>query len=271
MPWKGRFIMKDILQMLQDPAILPVVYILAFLWGVVFGSFINVLILRIPKKESIIKPSHCVTCNHKLAWYDNIPILSWLFLRGKCRYCKAKISIQYPIIEFVNGLLFVFVLWINGVSIDSVLIAAMSSALLSLSVADWRTYEIANGYHVFIIALAIIRLVTGGIAWLDALIGFFAVSLLLLAIYLISGGRAIGGGDVKLMAACGMFIGWKPVILALFIGCVVGSIIHIARMKISKNVNHVLAMGPYLSIGVFIASLYGNAIINWYIGFLTQA
>lgn len=262
--------MKEILQILQDPMWAPLVYALAFLWGVVFGSFINVLILRIPKKESLIKPSHCVTCDHKLAWYDNIPILSWLFLRGKCRYCKSKISIQYPIIEIINGLLFVFVLWTHGINVDSVLIAAMSSALLSLSVADWRTFEIDNGYHVFIIVLAVIRLLTGGIVWLDALIGFFAVSLVLLAIYLVSGGRAIGGGDVKLMAACGMFIGWKPVILALFIGCVVGSIIHIARMKLSKNVNHVLAMGPYLSIGVFIASLYGTGMIEWYMNFLTQ-
>ena len=268
---KGCFVMKEILQIIQDPMWLPLVYAMAFLWGVVFGSFINVLILRIPKKESLIKPSHCVTCNHKLAWYDNIPILSWLFLRGKCRYCKAKISAQYPIVEFANGLLFIFVLWAHGINIDSVLIAAMSAALLSLSVADWRTFEIANGYHVFIIALAAIRIACGGIGWLDALIGFFAVSLVLLAIYLISGGKAIGGGDVKLMAACGMFIGWKPIILALLIGCVVGSVIHIARMKISKNVNHVLAMGPYLSIGVFIASLYGTGIIEWYLGFLTRA
>ena len=211
-----------------------------------------------------------MTCGHKLAWYDNIPLLSWCMLGGKCRYCKAKISIQYPIIEASNGLLCLFIFLVNGINLDSLLLAIVSSALLSLSVVDWRTYEIANGYHWFIGAIALCKVASDYQNWLTYVIGFFAVSVLLLIIYLVSGGRAIGGGDVKLMAVCGLFLGWQKIILALAIGCILGSVIHLIRMKISKNANHVLAMGPYLSMGVFIAGLYGTQILNWYMGFFVK-
>lgn len=244
--------------------------ILAFvtILGIMFGSFLNVLIYRIPKKEEFVKTSsHCMSCGHKLAWYDNIPLFSWITLGGKCRYCKEKISIQYPIVELFNGLVWLFVFVVNGISVDSILICALASGLIPLSVIDWRTYEIANGFHFYFAALALVRIALDYTNWATYIIGFFCVSLVLLAIYLASGGRAIGGGDVKLMAACGLFVGWKNIILALGIACVVGSIIHIARMKITKA-DHVLAMGPYLALGIFIASLFGNQIISWYLSLL---
>jgi leader peptidase (prepilin peptidase)/N-methyltransferase len=103
--------------------------------------------------------------------------------------------------------------------------------------------------------------------WVNYIIGFFCVSLLLLSIYLISAGKAIGGGDVKLMAVCGLFVGWKNIILALAIGCVVGSIIHLIRMRVA-GAGKVLAMGPYLAIGIFVASIYGDQIISWYLSLL---
>ena len=260
--------MATFIELLKDPFMQTPIYIFVCLLGIMFGSFLNVLIYRIPKGEEFVKTSsHCMSCNHKLAWYDNIPLFSWLTLGGKCRYCKEKISAQYPIIEALNGILWLAIFIINGISIDSLLICAMTSGLLTLSVIDWRTYEIANGFHVYFIALAAARIAMDYANWSNYLIGFFCVSLVLLAIYLISGGRAIGGGDVKLMAACGLFLGWQNIILALVIGCVVGSIIHIIRMKVS-GAGKVLAMGPYLAFGIFVASLFGSQIISWYMSFL---
>lgn len=238
------------------------------LLGVVFGSFLNVLIYRIPKGEEFVKTSsHCMKCGHKLAWYDNIPLFSWLTLGGKCRYCKEKISAQYPIIEATNGILWTTIVLFLGLNINSISLCFITSGLLALSVIDWRTYEIANGFHFYIGFFALVNLLFDYQNWLSYVIGFFAVSLLLLAIYLVSGGRAIGGGDVKLMAACGLFLGWKNILLALAIGCVVGSIIHILRMKLS-GATKVLAMGPYLSIGVLVAALFGNQMITWYMSLL---
>ena len=257
--------MNNIIDLLMQPEMAIPIYIFVTILGIMFGSFLNVLIYRIPKKEEFGKTSsHCMSCNHKLAWYDNIPLFSWLILGGKCRYCKEKISIQYPIIEAINGLLWLAIFIINGISISSILICAMASGLLALSVIDWRTYEIANGFHLYFIAIALANIALDYTNWLNYLIGFFCVSIPLLAIYLFSGGRAIGGGDVKLMAACGLILGWQNILLALVIGCVVGSIIHIARMKITKT-GHLLAMGPYLAIGVVTASLFGQQIISWYL------
>jgi leader peptidase (prepilin peptidase)/N-methyltransferase len=241
------------------------IYIFVCLFGILIGSFLNVLIYRIPKKEEFVKTSsHCMSCGHKLAWYDNIPLLSWITLKGQCRYCKTKISAQYPIVEMANGLLWLFVFICNGISVNSILLCAMASGLFALSVIDWRTYEIANGFHIYFGILALIHLALDYKNWLDYVIGFFCVSFVLLILYLLSNGSAIGGGDVKLMAVCGLFVGWKNIILALIIGCVVGSIIHIIRMKVS-DAGRVLAMGPYLSLGILIASIFGERLINWYL------
>lgn len=234
------------------------------LLGICIGSFLNVLIFRIPRKEEFVKTSsHCLTCGHKLAWYDNIPLISYILIKGKCRYCGVKLSKQYPIIEAVNGLLWLSIFLLNGINADSILISLMTSGLLAMSVIDFKTYEIPDGFHFYFGALALVHLFLHKEEWLAYIIGFFSVSILLLLIYLFSKGRAIGGGDVKLMAVCGMFLGWKGSILALFIGCVVGAIIHLTRMKISKA-DRVLAMGPYLAFGIITSALFGSQIISWY-------
>ena len=258
----------SIIELLQDEAMRIPIYVFVSIFGVLVGSFLNVLIYRIPRHEEFVKTqSHCMACGHNLAWYDNIPLFSWLTLGGKCRYCKEKISCQYPLIEAFNGVLWLCVFLIKGISIDSLLICLMTSGLLALSVIDWRTYEIANGFHLYFIALAMVRVILNYHNWLNYVIGFFCVSLVLLAIYLISGGRAIGGGDVKLMAACGLFVGWQNIVLALMVGCVVGAIVHLIRMKLS-DADNVLAMGPYLAIGIFVSSLCGEQMISWYMSLL---
>jgi len=237
---------------------------LIFLYGIVIGSFLNVCIFRIPRKEDIVKTgSHCMTCNHKLAWYDLVPLFSFLFLRGRCRYCKTKLSIQYPLVEALNGVLYVVICLVYGLTVESLLYCLLTSALIALSVIDFRTYEISVGFNVFILALGLVRLALDYGHWYSYVIGLFSVSLVLAILYYASKGRAIGGGDVKLMAAAGLLLGWKLIVFAFLFGCVAGAIIHLIRMKLTKA-DHVLAMGPYLSAGIVVAVIWGDRIINWY-------
>ena len=243
-------------------------YIVIFIFGITIGSFLNVCIYRIPLHESIITaPSHCMTCGRKLRWYDMVPVFSWLVLGGKCRNCKSKISVQYPIIEALNGVLYLVVCAVNGLTWVSLIYCLMVSALLTLSVIDWRTYEIPFEINVFLLCLGIAATVLDRSNLLSHVIGAVCVSGFLELLFLVSGGRAIGGGDVKLMGACGLILGWKLILLAFLLGCILGSVIHVIRMKVS-DAEHVLAMGPYLSAGVFLAALWGNTWINWYLSLL---
>ncbi len=240
-------------------------YVVVFLYGITIGSFLNVLIYRIPKKENIaVVRSHCMNCGYQLNWYDLVPLFSWLALGGRCRKCKEKISVQYPLVEAANGILYLVVFHQYGLSIDSLLYCLLFSALLALSVIDFRTFEIPVGFNYFILILGLVRVATDFQNWLNYVIGFFAVSVLLFIIIVASGGRAMGGGDMKLMAACGLLIGWKLIVLAFALGCILGSIIHIIRMRVSGE-EHVLAMGPYLSMGIALAVLFGNQWIDWYL------
>lgn len=154
-------------------------------------------------------------------------------------------------------------------NVEFVLYCLLFPALLILSVIDFRTYEIPSGINLYILALGVIRLCTDLSNWTQYVVGFGAVSLFLAILYYATKGRAIGGGDVKLMAACGLLIGWKLIIMAFLVGCILGAVIHVIRMKIS-GVDHVLAMGPYLSAGVVIAVLWGERILQWYLGSVLQ-
>lgn len=299
------------------------IYTVVFIYGIIIGSFLNVCILRIPLKETIVsKRSHCMSCGHQLAWYDLFPLFSYLFLGGKCRYCKAKISKQYPIVEFTNGAMAVLCFVFAGFSQETleyintfvkiseehevldwaasvydigviVLNCVLCSVLIVISVIDWRTFEIPLSANIVILVLGIIKVVALGLTdsryyrmycsmidkdpsffeavyargrAMELIIGFFVVSVPLAVIYYASKGRAIGGGDVKLMAAAGLFLGWKLAIVALIAGCLYGSVIHIIRMKVSGEGKQ-LAMGPYLSAGIVTAVWVGKYIIEWYSGF----
>ena len=242
-----------------------ILFSIIFLFGIVIGSFLNVCIFRIPNKEDIVKTgSHCMSCGYRLKWYDMVPVISFLILRGKCRKCGAKLSVQYPLIEAANGILYVLIVWTGGLGIESLLYCLLASALLVLSVIDFRTYEIPFGINLFILALGLIRVGTDYQNFLTYLIGLLSVSAFLAVLYYATGGRAIGGGDVKLMAACGLLLGWKLIILAFLSGCIFGAVIHVIRMRISGE-SHVLAMGPYLSMGVLVAALWGEKMLTWYL------
>lgn len=243
-------------------------YIIIFLYGIVIGSFLNVCIFRIPKQENIVKiRSHCMNCGYQLKWYDLVPVFSYLCLGGKCRSCKQKISVQYPLIELLNGVLYCIVFAVYGISVEALLYALLTSALITLSVIDLRTYEIPVGINIFILTLGLIRIVTDYADWLDYAVGFFLVSGFLYIVHLVTKGRGIGGGDIKLMAVSGLLLGWKQILLAFVLGCIIGSVIHMIRMKMSGQ-GHMLAFGPYLSVGIMIAALAGDQMIAWYLSWL---
>lgn len=243
-----------------------ILYIMIFLIGISIGSFLNVCIYRIPKKEDIVfERSHCMSCGNVLKWYELIPLFSFLVQGGKCRNCKTKLSVQYPLIELLNGLIYVWIFMAKGFQPESILFCICASVLIVISVIDWRTYEIPFGCNIVIGILGIVRVILDLAHWYNYVIGFFTVSGLFLIIYWITKGRGIGGGDIKLMAAAGLLLGWQNILLALMIGSIAGSVIHLALMKIQGK-DRVLAFGPYLAFGIFISMLYGNDIITWYLG-----
>ena len=242
--------------------------IVAFLYGIVIGSFLNVLIYRIPLKENIAtERSHCMKCSHQLQWYDLVPLFSYIFLKGKCRYCHAKISVQYPLIEGFNGFGYVLIILAKGLTAESIFDCLLLSILIVIAVIDWRTFEIPVSLNIAILVIAIGKLLLCRENLMEHLIGFFAVSGFLLLIFIFTRGRGIGGGDIKLMAVAGLYLGWKNVILALAIGSIAGAVIHLALMRF-YNKDRMLAFGPYLAVGIIIAALFGNGITGWYISLL---
>ena len=247
---------------------LILIYLVIFLYGIVIGSFLNVCIYRIPNKENIVTTrSHCMSCGHQLKWYELLPLISFVVQKGKCRECGTKLSVQYPLIEGLNGVLYVITFYINGLTIDSLLYCLLISALLALSVIDERTHEIPIGFNIFILCLGIIMTVLHYDDWLNHVIGFFAVSVFIEIIIIVTRGRGMGGGDMKLMATAGLMLGWKEIILAFILGCILGAIIHVLRMKV-KGAERVLAFGPYLSLGILVSVWFGAPLISWYLGLL---
>ncbi len=240
-------------------------YIIIFLYGLLIGSFLNVCIYRIPRNENIVTTcSHCMHCGTQIKWYDLVPFFSFIILGGKCRKCKTRLSLQYPLVELFNALLYCSIFLVNGFNFVSIIYCLMTSALLVLSIIDFRTYEIPFGINVFIGILGLIRMGLDWTDWVNYVLGFCTVSLFLLLLYFLTKGRGIGGGDIKLMAAAGLVLGWKLILLAFILGCLLGSVLHVIHMKVSKA-DRVLAFGPYLAMGIFVSMLYGEIFINWYL------
>lgn len=244
---------------------IPILIMLTLL-GACVGSFCNVLIYRIPKGEEFVKtPSHCMTCGHALSWYELIPIFSWLAQGGKCRGCGVKLSAQYPIVEALNGAMWLLTgILFRGDLITTVLYCGLFSMLLVLSVIDWRTFIIPNGINLTILILGLVRLATDLANWPTYLIGMVSVSLVFLLLHIATGGNGLGMGDVKLVGAAGLLLGWQNMILAVLVGSLSGAIIHSVRMK--HGADRKLAFGPYLAAGIWLAALVGEPLIAAYLG-----
>ena len=236
--------------------------------GACFGSFINAAALRYAKKESFVKGrSKCPHCGKTLQWVELIPVLSWLFLLGRCRGCKARISLRYPLAEIACALPAALCFLRFGFTWMTPLAFAVCALLLAISLIDAATMEIPNGLVIALIPLAIAAIwARPDVTLLQRGIGFAAVSLpmLLLALLITD---AFGGGDIKLMAVCGFLLGWQNTLLAFLIGLIGGGGYGIALIISGKRGKHKhMAFGPYLSFGVAAAMLYGDEIISVYLG-----
>ncbi|MBE3579604.1 MAG: prepilin peptidase [Caldanaerobacter subterraneus] len=244
-----------------------VLYILIFLFGTIIGSFLNVIIYRVPRKESIIYPSsYCPRCGHEINGIDLIPILSYILLKGRCRYCGGKISIRYPVVELLTGIVFVVIYSKFGLDVKAFSYMFLSSVLISASFIDLEHKIIPNSIIIagFIGAL-IFRLLMYSYGFLDYILGLLLGGGILLLISFLSGGE-MGGGDVKLMALIGFFIGWKLVLLNLLLGVVLGALagVLLVLFKIKSRKDYI-PFAPYLSLGWLISILYGYEILNYYL------
>ena len=243
---------------------LPIL-ILLFLLGLCFGSFCNVLIYRIPKGEEFVKTSsHCMTCGHTLRWFELIPVLSWLVQGGKCRSCGVKLSPQYPIVEAVNGAMWLITGFVfRGDWLTVALYCILFSMFLVLSVIDWRTFTIPNGINLTIFILAVIRVLTDRGNLVHYLFGMVAVGGVFLLLHILTRGQGLGMGDVKLVAAAGLLLGLPKMILGITLGSLAGAIIHSIRMK--HGADRKLAFGPYLAAGIWLSALVGGPLIDAYL------
>lgn len=234
--------------------------------GLCVGSFCNVLIYRIPKGEEFVRtPSHCMSCGRRLRWYELIPLASWLIQGGRCRGCGAALSAQYPVIEALNGCLWLLAgLLFRGDWLHTALYCALCSLLLVLAVIDWRAFEIPNGLNLAIALLGAVQLAADFENWPLYVIGGCSVSLLFLLLWFLTGGKGLGMGDVKLMAAAGLLLGWPRILLAMLLGSLAGTVIHTVRMR--RGAGRKLAFGPYLALGIGISALVGEGIIAAYLG-----
>lgn len=240
--------------------------IIVLLFGILIGSFLNVCIYRIPRKEDIVyTPSHCMSCGHRIKWYDLVPVFSWLALGGKCRYCKTKLAKQYPAIELINGMAYMGIFFLLGFNSQAFIMSILFSALLVASMIDFKWKIIPNGIVIFIFIVGIINVIFFSKTYIDSLIGFFAVSTILMIINILTKGQ-MGMGDVKLMAVCGLILGWQQILLALMIGSIIGSIVGLTLIALKKTSRkEQIPFGPYLSVGIMIAALWGERIINMYL------
>ena len=255
------------------PVAEPVLVVFAGVLGALLGSFLNVCVHRLPREESVIRPgSRCPTCGTAIAWYDNIPVVSWLVLRGKCRRCAARISPQYPLVEAAIALV-----WAGSVAWYGVAFAALSSALLvtlltGILLTDARHMIIPDEFSLGGLGAGLaLSLVQGGISPLGAAAGA-AVGYALLWVAGTAGrwwaGRdAMGGGDLKMMAMVGSFLGWQGVLLTVFLGSLVGTVVFLPAL-LRRDRFREIPFGIFLAVGAVVTLLAGARLVAWYRGFV---
>ncbi len=243
-----------------------------FVLGLCVGSFLNVAIIRGMKGEQIVSGrSHCTTCDYELTWRDNIPLVSYIMLKGKCRNCGQHISLQYPVVEALNALCWVLIFVCRGLTMTSVLYMVASSCMIALSVVDLKIQEIPMVYNEIILLCGFLNMIHTK-DFKSAIIGMLCVPVFLMLVALITRGRGIGFGDVKFEIAAGFLLGWKFAILSFYIGCValVISYVILHKVKVKGFEGRQVPFGPALSLGAFVMMLAGEpisqAVFSWLTG-----
>jgi len=253
-------------------------YLYIFLFGLVVGSFLNSIIYRLKTGESFLGGrSHCPNCKHHLSWRDLIPIFSFLILKGKCRYCHQKISCQYPLVELATGILFILIIHYSP---PNLLVTGyrllITSLLIIIFVYDLKHYIIPDKVIYPAIVLTLIfnfkfLILNQPLIFKNAALSALGAAIFFLLIFLISRGKWLGFGDVKLAFFMGLFLGFPNILAALFFAYLVGAIIGIGLILIGKKtLKSEVPFGPFLVFGTLIALFFGNIIIDWYLNFLTM-
>ena len=244
----------------------------AFVLGAVVGSFLNVCIYRIPAGESIVSPrSRCPRCGAPIRWYQNFPILSWIFLRGRCANCRVRIPIRYALVEALTGLLFAMVLYYFGIHWATVVFWVFVSLLVTITFIDLDHQIIPD-----VISLPGIVLGFGAsfllpwVSWSDSLLGILlgGGSLFMVAVgyEFLTKKEGMGGGDIKLLAMLGAFLGWKAVLPIIFVSSLLGTLVGVPLMLV-KGADGKLAIpfGPFLAGGAVIWLFWGESLVGWYL------
>lgn len=263
------------------------ILILVFVLGTIAGSFINCLAWRINQEETILGRSYCPKCKHTLSSFDLFPILSFAFLKGKCRYCKEKISWQYPLVEILTGLAFVFVYHYTGFDLltfdlqnikfyELIFRWLLSMLLLTAFIYDLKYFIIPDGITFSAITLTVLWIIVGFFAGyytkmqvLSFLFAGLGSSFFLFCLWFFSQGKAMGFGDVKLAFLLGLFLGYPVIIPALFASFFIGALTGIVLIFLrKKKMRSEVPFGPFLVMGAFIGLAWGQDMINWYISFL---
>ncbi|MGB5944605.1 prepilin peptidase [Paenisporosarcina sp.] len=241
-----------------------------FIYGLIFGSFFNVVGLRVPKNESIITPpSHCTICDRRLTFKDLVPVFSFVFLKGKCRGCGTKIHWIYPVMELTTGVLFAFAYWKIGFSLELIVAILFISMLVIITVSDLAYMLIPDKVLLFFGALLIIARVFSPLEpWWDSIIGAVGGFGLLLLIAILSKG-GMGGGDIKLFAVIGLVLGIIPTLLTLFLAAFIGAIVGVIHLRRSKQGRKTpVPFGPSIALAAIIVYFYGTQMLDWYTNLL---
>jgi leader peptidase (prepilin peptidase)/N-methyltransferase len=264
----------------------PFLAIVGGLFGLLTGSFLNVCIVRLPLDESVVHPrSRCPRCGRMIEWYDNIPVVSWLLLRGKCRGCGVPISPMYPLVELANGLIWGWMAWRYGLSLETLRGALFGTLLLGIAMTDAREYIIPDEFSIGGLILGLAFSLAGGWPGFRAALIGAAVGFGLLWVFGAVGtwvGRrmgmlggegqpdeAMGGGDIKMMAMIGAFLGWPGVFVTVFLGALSGSLIY-GPLNLSGR-KLLVPFGVFLALGAAITYLAGGGLMNLYLRFIGAA
>jgi leader peptidase (prepilin peptidase)/N-methyltransferase len=249
-----------------------IISIFIFIYGLLIGSFLNVCIYRIPLKKTVVRGrSFCPNCQSLIPWYLNIPLFSFLFLKGRCKSCQMPISPIYPAVELLNGVLWLLAYFAYGFTIQGLAIAILFSVLIIIALIDFKYQIIPDGLVTIIVVIGlfcdVLVTVLYGQPWYIAFFGLFAASVPLYLLGLIYE-DGIGGGDIKLMAAAGLIAGWKLILLALFLGAIYAGILALFMVVRKKaTLKTALPFGPFLAAGIVTALLIGDRMLSAYMAF----
>lgn len=235
--------------------------------GASVGSFMNVCVTRLPKGESLLRPrSRCPECSGQIAWYDNVPLLSWILLRGKCRQCRTSISFQYPAVELVTAAIWIGMALMYGPTWRALQGSILFSLLLTISLIDARHYLIPDALSIGGLGAGLaLSLLPGSPSFLTSVIGAALGFGVLLAVGLLGEWvfkkPAMGGGDIKMMAMVGAFLGPAGAMLTIFIGALAGTLVF---APLSLKTKREVPFGVFLGLGAAIAFLFGQSLVEWY-------